>query len=289
MSERLQTEAQTGGDPQREQREQDVELARPVRTVPRVRAADALLLQRTAGNRAVASLLGANAAPAGRELARAPTQVRRGMREQRVAGLGLGDFAWTAAYEVEFVGGECLVTVRARIERDADVTAQQARQVRRQTRREFLRIWDNRFDLTDQDTGDVFPLRMRVEFVRRRPHVTIQLHSGTGTDNRRNWFVGSTATDRAHELGHQIAMYDEYVDATVVNRATAASPGIRTDHSIMGNYPAEGPALARARLRHGRRLARHIGHATGRRLRASYHPRTPPAQPVPAPAPVPVP
>jgi hypothetical protein len=231
-----------------------------------VSPAGVLALQRSAGNRAVARRLGPVADRGERRLARQRRTVRQAMHEAGVA--GQPDVAWTASYDVEFTDDECVVTIFARIDRDADVTEAQERTVRRQTRGAFARIWDNRFELEDLDTAEVFPVRVKLEFVRQRPHLTLQLHSGGGTDNLQNWFVDSSAIDRAHELGHQLGMFDEYVDPNVANRATAASPGVRTDHSIMGNYPVEGVARARAKLRHGRRLAWNIGETTGRRLRA---------------------
>jgi hypothetical protein len=237
-----------------------------------------LALQRSAGNRAVGRWLSGGE----RRLARQRQTVRHGMRETGV--VGQPDVAWTASYDVEFTDGECIVTVFAAFNRDADVTEAEENRMRRRARRAIMRIWDNRFELEDRDSGEVFPLRLRFIKVERRPHLTINVHSGNGTDNRVNWFIGSSATDHAHEFGHQIAMYDEYVDATVANRATAASPGIRTDHSIMGDYPNEGPLRARARLRHGQRLARHIGGRTGRRLRARYRTAAPSPAPAPAPA-----
>jgi hypothetical protein len=237
-----------------------------------------LALQHSAGNRAVGRWL-SGAEP---RLARQRQTVRHGMREAGV--VGQPDVAWTASYDVEFTDGECIVTVFAAFNRDADVTEAQENRMRRRARRAIERIWDNRFELEDQDSGEVFPLRFRLVKVDRRPHVTINVHSGNGTDNVENWFLGSSPTDHAHEYGHQIAMYDEYVDANVANRATATSPGVRTDHSIMGNYPSEGVLRARARLRHGQRLARHIGRKTGRRLRARYHTAGPAPAPAPAPA-----
>jgi len=237
-----------------------------------------LALQHSAGNRAVGRWLSGPE----RRLARQRQTVRHGMREAGV--VGQPDVAWTASYDVEFTDGECIVTVFAAFNRDADVTEAQENTMRRQARRAIERIWDNRFELEDQDSGEVFPLRFRFVKVTRRPHVTINVHSGNGTDDVENWFIGSSATDHAHEFGHQIAMYDEYVDANVANRATAASPGVRTDHSIMGDYPNEGVPRARARLRHGRRLARHIGGKVGRRLRARYRTAAPAPAPAPAPA-----
>jgi hypothetical protein len=219
-----------------------------------------LALQRTAGNRAVAQALAT--------LARTPTQVTNANTDARSGGLPA--YAWTSAYEVEFVGSECRLNINAKINRDAGVTEAQETSVKNVTRTEFMRIWDNKFTLTESGAGTgAYALRVTVTYVTSGEHVAIALHSGSGRDNRRNWFVDSNATDRAHEMGHQLGLLDEYVDAEVVNRATARSPGVFTDHSIMGDYYTEGRATATAKLRHGQRIASHISTATGRTFTAS--------------------
>ncbi|MEO8689550.1 MAG: hypothetical protein ABI611_15230 [Solirubrobacteraceae bacterium] len=227
---------------------------------PALGAQEILALQRAAGNRAVARTVGA--------LARTPTTVTNVNREERRA--GLGPIGWTSAYDVDFVGTECRLNINAKITRDAGVTEAQETSVKNVTRAEFLRIWDNKFRLTESGAGTgVFTLRVTVTYVTSGEHVAIALHPADGTDNRRNWYVDSNATDRAHELGHQLGLLDEYVDADVLNRATATSPGVFSDHSIMGNYYVEGRPSAVAKLRHGQRIAGHISTATGRTFTAS--------------------
>ena len=203
-----------------------------------------------------------------RSLARTPTQVTNLNREDRRT--GLGPIEWTSAYEVDFVGSECRVNINAKIVRDSGVTEAQENSVKSVTRTEFLRIWDNKFRLTESGAATgAFALRVAITYVTSGEHVAINLHAGSGHDNRRNWFVDSNATDRAHELGHQLGLLDEYVDPDVPNRATATSPGVFTDHSIMGQYYTEGRAAAVAKLRHGQRIASHISAATGRTFTAS--------------------
>lgn len=219
-----------------------------------------LALQRAAGNRAVARTVGA--------LARTPTRVTNVNREARRA--GLGPVGWTSSYDVDFVGTECRLNINAKITRDAGVTEAQETSVKDVTRAEFLRIWDNKFRLTESGAGTgAFALRVTVTYVTSGAHVAIALHPADGIDDVNNWFVGSNATDRAHELGHQLGLLDEYVDAEVLNRATATSPGVFSDHSIMGNYYVEGRPSAVAKLRHGQRIAGHISAATGRTFTAS--------------------
>ena len=227
--------------------------------------ADVLLLQRQIGNRSVGRVLGGF-----RTLARNTTTVSNPLSEARSG--GLAPISWTSSYDVDFTSTECLVTVRVRLVRDGDVTEEQQRTVETEAQNALRRVWDRRFELEDLDTHQRFTIGVHVQFVREHEHVTVALHSGARAQDLANWSVQKPPTSRAHELGHQLGMYDEYVDAQVINRATATSPGVYVDHSVMGNYYREGADEAVAQLRHGVRLADAIGRATRRRFRVSLTP-----------------
>ena len=114
---------------------------------------------------------------------------------------------------------------------------------------------------------------MQVKWVNSGAHFNIALHRGHGLMDAANWYViPDTPTTYAHEMTHKLGMLDEYVDRTAVRRRTAASPGVFTDHSVMGNYLSEGIGDAEVKLRHGQQLADHIGRALRprRRLTASF-------------------
>ena len=224
--------------------------------------ADVLVLQRQIGNRSVGRVLEGR-----RTLARNTTTVSNALSEARSG--GLAPIAWTSSYDVDFTSTECLVTVRVRLVRDGDVTEAQQRTVETEAQNALRRVWDRRFELEDLDTHHRFTISVHVQFVLDHEHVTIALHSGARAQDLANWSVQKPATSRAHELGHQLGMYDEYVDAQVINRATATSPGVYTDHSVMGNFYTEGADEAVAQLRHGVRLADAIGRATRRRFSVS--------------------
>lgn len=227
--------------------------------------ADVLRLQRQIGNRSLGRALESR-----RRLARDPVTVSNPLSEARSGGLAA--IAWTSSYDVDFSSTECFVTVRVRLVADADVTQEQQRTVEADAQSALRRIWDRRFELEDLDTHQHFSVRVHVQFVTDRQHVTVALHSGARAQDLTNWSVQKPPASRAHELGHQLGMYDEYVDAQVINRATATSPGVFTDHSVMGNFYNEGADEAVAQPRHGERLADAIGRATHRRFRASLAP-----------------
>lgn len=180
-----------------------------------------------------------------------------------------GPYGWTSAYDTIVEENDVVISVKVKVNRDADVTARQEANTKAATSNEFLRFYDSRFTLTD-DCGVARNLKVQLDYVNSGEHLTIALHKGDGRDNLSNWFVGSDNVTRAHEMGHQLGFKDEYIDATVPNRATAASPGITTDNSIMGNYYTQGIDKADVRMRHGTEMASDVSNATGMNFTASW-------------------
>ncbi len=175
-------------------------------------------------------------------------------------------YVWTSKYEVKFVGKECQVVIKAKLDRQAGCTKAMATQVATRASAYFKKIWDSKFVLTDTATKKAYTLRASVVFVASGEHVKIKLHPGgdgstTGTPVL--WYVGWPDVDYAHELGHQLGLKDEYIDATAKDRKDGSAPGVHTDNSIMGNYYSEGKAKAGAKLRHGKAIGGHIAGKTG--------------------------
>jgi hypothetical protein len=215
-------------------------------------------LQRTVGNRAAIRLLQRQAPAPPAPATPVPTQVSNAISD--------APFGWTARYEVRFVGSECLLDAKLRIVPDAGVSAADVTRVQNDTSSEFRRIWDRRFVFTDTVSKTRYVLRVNLVYVTSGEHLTIALHPGSGRDNLSNWYVDSIPTDRAHETGHNLGLKDEYIDVRAATRATATSPGVQTDHSIMGDYYTQGTELAEAKARHGQTIAGHVAAATGKTL-----------------------
>ena len=242
---------------------------------PRARAADSpaarvLALQQTIGNRAVSELIGEGAAPGSgaQRLARKPIQIKKARQEKGVA--GKPNVGWTAKFQVEFVGNECVLTVKPRLKPNPDVTKAEADQVKTDATAAFKRFWDEKFYFDDTKTKDRFFLRVNVEWVTKNEHVTIKLIKGHGAANMTTWYTQEPPETSAHELSHTIGMFDEYIDPNVVNRKTGTSAGVFQDHSLMGNYFVEGIGVPEIKLRHGQMLADLIGKATKRKLTVGY-------------------
>ena len=220
-------------------------------------------LQQTVGNRAITSLIRDGMLTGERRphqaLARAPRHVRYDYSEPRVGG---GSYGTTAAYDIDLAGIELILTMKIKLTRRHGVTPQDLTDVQTTAERTWLSMWDNRFILTDQRDQSQHFLRVRVQWVNSGAHFNIALHAGHGLMDAANWYViPDTPVTYAHEMTHKMGMLDEYVDTTAVRRRKATSPGVFADHSLMGNYLAEGIGDAEVKLRHGQQLADHIGRA----------------------------
>ena len=81
-------------------------------------------------------------------------------------------------------------------------------------------------------------VRVNVEFVGagEAAHLTVDLQPGKGRADQTHWFLEDLGTVQAHELGHQLGLLDEYIDAKTVNRGNASAPGVTNDKSLMGNF-----------------------------------------------------
>jgi hypothetical protein len=180
-----------------------------------------LALQRSAGNQAVQRLLQRQgptvAPPKPAPSPPAPTQVSTEISDP--------PYGWWAKYEVTFVGAECRLNVKVRLVAGAGVSAADVTRVQAQTSEAFTRIWDRRFVITDTTAHKHHALRVGVTFVTSGEHLAVNLHAGSGHANLSNWYVDGAANSRAHELGHQLGLKDEYISATAPSRATPTSPG----------------------------------------------------------------
>jgi len=209
-----------------------------------------LALQRAAGNRATARAVA---------LMRKPVEVSVARSDPPL-------YAWKARFAAELVGASVTLTIRAKLVRDADVSEAQETAVKTQTSAEFKRVWDSKFVVSDDGGNSERLVRVKLEFVDSGQHVTIALHKGSREDNRRSWYVDSPAIHRAHELGHQLGLFDEKIDPNVDDRKHEKSPGVLRDNSVMGDYMKEGIDQAAAKLRHGESIMAEVGRVLGKKF-----------------------
>jgi hypothetical protein len=236
-------------------------------------AARMLALNQAVGNRALARLVDpVSRARSARLLQRAAVQVNEYVTEKTDESR-LESVNWRARYQVELSDGRCTATIKVKLNPDAGVTEDEVKKVKAAVPPKFAGYFSGRFMLYEPGWiedfwDDKWVLVAKVEFVDANEHLTVALHKGKGADNRQNWYVDTPSITKAHELGHQLGLLDEYVEAGVVPRKDASAPGVFTDNSIMGDYYKEGADKADVKLRHGTRLAQVIGRAVGKTLKA---------------------
>jgi hypothetical protein len=196
------------------------------------------------------------------------------LREPKDVSLSRTDlpYSWHARFAAELTDGALVLTIRAKIEPDRDVSDAEVEAVMKQTEPEFRRVWDNKFVVSADGGKTERPVRVKLEFVVRNAHLTIQLHQGSREDNRRNWFVSSPAIHRAHELGHQLGLLDEKIDPNSEDRKDAKSPLVFQDNSVMGDYMKEGIDKATVKLRHGQSIMAEVNKALGKKLTVRMKP-----------------
>ena len=162
----------------------------------------------------------------------------------RSAGRGSGRSAGTSAYDVDFVGTECRLNINAKITRDAGVTEAQETSVKDVTRAEFLPYLGQQVPAHQSGAG-----HRRLHAARDR-HVRHQRGarrdrpaSGDGPRQSPQLVRGlQRHRPRARARSTSSACSTSTSTPTSLNRATATSPGVFRDHSIMGNYYDEGRA-----------------------------------------------
>jgi hypothetical protein len=237
------------------------------------RPARVLALNQAVGNRALARLVDRSSrAQSTRQLQRAAVQVNEFVTEKTDASR-TESVNWRARYQVELTEGRCTATIKVRLNPDAGVTEDEVKKVKAAVPPKFGSYFSGRFmfyepGLIEGFLDDKWVLVADVEFVDSGEHLTVALHKGKGADNRQNWYVDTPAITKAHELGHQLGLLDEYVEEGVVPRKDASAPGVFTDNSIMGDYYKEGVDKADVKPRHGTRLAQVIGRAVGKTLKS---------------------
>jgi hypothetical protein len=75
-------------------------------------------------------------------------------------------------------------------------------------------IWNNKFSIKDNNTGISYPVT--VDVTTTGPfNQTVTLHDGDGRSDMTNWYETDTSSINAHEFGHMLGLYDEYIGGAV--------------------------------------------------------------------------
>ncbi len=75
-------------------------------------------------------------------------------------------------------------------------------------------VWDNKFVIHDNNTGTDYKIVLNLTTAGPFDQ-TVKVLKGNGRDDMTKWYVGSTTVINAHEVGHMLGLYDEYIGGAV--------------------------------------------------------------------------
>ncbi len=177
-------------------------------------------------------------------------------------------FQWTAAYTARVSNDEAALRVRIHLKPEQGVSLSDSLKVRLETRQAIEKVFNRQYVFEDA-AGNARRFQVIPDFSNGPSDLEVTLHSGSGRSNLTNWYVDSAPVVRAHEIGHALGLKDEYVDSNAKHRTDQYATGVFTDHSLMGNFYAEGIELAGLKRRHADSLAKTLSEELGIQLRAS--------------------
>jgi hypothetical protein len=125
-----------------------------------------------------------------------------------------GPFALNFSYIRSFDGTQLLKDVEIDFVFDAGFTDAQKAAYTIAAETNVEGIWNNKFRILDTDSNIAFPLS--VDLTTTGPFdQTVTVHKGAGRGNALNWFEDYTAAVEAHEFGHMLGLFDEYIGGSV--------------------------------------------------------------------------
>ncbi len=161
------------------------------------------------------------------------------MEEARVAANGR---TWNPAFDATLTPHSVVIAIRVRLVPAAELSRKQVEGVKAVWEEDVEQIWSHRFGLRiGGDPGKtVRPIRIDLNYEDTRVHHTVILHDESpGQVDQLNWSRWSSSNVIAHEVGHMLGAYDDYLggvqnpDNPVEDRA-----------SLMGRHGRGDPELA---------------------------------------------
>lgn len=127
-----------------------------------------------------------------------------------------GPFGWDYSYTRGFDGTKLYKHLEIDFVFDAGLgyTAAQQTAYKAAVEANIEGIWNNKFEMVDPTNGKKIPIT--VDVTTAGPfNQTVNVHAGTGRADMINWYVNDSAGVNAHEFGHMLGLYDEYIGGAV--------------------------------------------------------------------------
>jgi hypothetical protein len=127
-----------------------------------------------------------------------------------------GPYGWNFSYTRSFDGTKLTKDVEINFTFDAGLgyTNTQKTAYKNTIETNIEGIWNNKFEIKDTANGKKFPIT--VDVTTGGPfNQTVQVHAGSGRADMLNWFVNDGAAVNAHEFGHMLGLFDEYIGGAI--------------------------------------------------------------------------
>ncbi|MRW92293.1 PEP-CTERM sorting domain-containing protein [Duganella sp. FT80W] len=127
-----------------------------------------------------------------------------------------GPYSWNYSYTRSFDGDKMVKDIQIKFSFDADLNYSdtQKSDYIKKVEAGVEGIWDNKYAIKDNATGKLIPIL--VDVTTDGPfNQNVQVHAGAGRSDMLNWYVGDGASVNAHEVGHMMGLYDEYIGGAV--------------------------------------------------------------------------
>jgi len=127
-----------------------------------------------------------------------------------------GPYSWNYAYIRSFDGVKLAKHVEINFVFDAGLgyTDAQKAAYKSAVEANVEGIWNDKFWIEDNDSGDLFALTVDLT-TDGSFNQTVAVHAGSGRADMLNWYVDDIAATNAHEFGHMLGLFDEYIGGAV--------------------------------------------------------------------------
>lgn len=163
------------------------------------------------------SLLGCATAQAGYLTGSEDVRGSRFSPEYTSGGVTYGPYGWSFSYTRGFDGTKLVKHLEIDFTFDTALNYDDAQKAAYRARIEsnIEGIWNNRYMIVDLVTGAIIPILVDVTTAGPTFNQTVTVRKGSGRSNMLNWYEADSASTNAHEFGHMLGLFDEYIGGAV--------------------------------------------------------------------------
>jgi hypothetical protein len=147
-----------------------------------------------------------------------------------------GPYGWTYTYQRSFDGNKITKHLEIDFKFDADVPDAEKDAFKKNVESNIEGVWNNKFAVLDPTNGKKYPAVLDITLTGPFDQ-TVQVHKASTAipTDLSNWSTADTNNTQAHEVGHMLGLYDEYVGGAI----KIPNPTISND-GVMGYGGARG-------------------------------------------------